>query len=316
MKIQHLIEIQQFKSPEMLENIFQLTDRMEEGELSGNFEGLLLSNHPRKKILASLFYEPSTRTRLSFESAMKRLNGEVLTTEHALQFSSVTKGETLVDTIRVVGSYADLIVLRHYEEGAAKQAAEISPIPIINAGDGCGQHPTQALLDMYTIKKELGRIKNLNVAFVGDLLYGRTVHSLAYLLARQEGIRMYLVSPEQIRMPRDILNYLDEHHILYEETSEIEEWISSIDILYVTRIQKERFRNVFEYQQVEKTYTINNELVSRMKEDARIMHPLPRVGEISMEVDSDPRAAYFKQAQNGLFLRMALLKLLLDAKEE
>ncbi|MEW6619072.1 MAG: aspartate carbamoyltransferase [bacterium] len=312
-KLHHLIEVKQFKDKELLEEIFKLASEMEMADRTGKYDRLFLPQIPRKKILATLFYEPSTRTRLSFESAMMRLGGEVITTEEARVFSSVTKGESLVDTIRVIGTYADVIVLRHYEEGSSKIAAQVSSVPIINAGDGTGQHPTQALLDMFTIQKELGRIDNLKVGLVGDLLYGRTVHSLTYLLAHQQGVKLYFISPEEIRMPRNIINYLeDEMKIPFEEITDLKEVVSDIDVLYVTRIQKERFRNIEDYNKMKGVYVIDKEILSLMKKDARILHPLPRVDEVAIEVDEDPRAAYFRQVENGLYLRMALLKMILD----
>lgn len=312
-KIHHIIEVKQFKDRKLLEEIFSLAKEMEIAEESGNYKNLVLPQTPRRKVLATLFYEPSTRTRLSFESAMIRLGGCVISTEDAVAFSSVTKGESLVDTIRVIASYADVIVLRHYEEGSSKIAAEVSPVPIINAGDGTGQHPTQALLDMYTIQKELGRIDDLEVGLVGDLLYGRTVHSLAYLLAQQKGIKLYFVSPEEIRMPRTIIHYLEEEQkVFFEETTDLKKVASKVDILYVTRIQKERFRSIEEYNKMKGVYVIDKEILSLMKKDARILHPLPRVDEITEDVDKDPRAAYFRQVNNGLYIRMALLKMILD----
>ncbi|MBU0566625.1 aspartate carbamoyltransferase [bacterium] len=310
-KIHHLIEVKQFKDRELLEEIFSLAREMEVADKGGEYGKLALSQTSRRKILATLFYEPSTRTRLSFESAMLRLGGEVISTEDAPSFSSVTKGESLVDTIRVTSSYADVIVLRHYEEGSSKIAAEVSPVPIINAGDGTGQHPTQALLDMYTIQKELGRTDNLEVGLVGDLLYGRTVHSLAYLLAQQKGIKLYFVSPGEIKMPRDVIHYLEEQKVAFEEITDLKGIASRVDLLYVTRIQKERFRNIKDYNRMKRVYVINSEILSLMKKEARIMHPLPRVDEIAVEVDKDPRAAYFRQAANGLYVRMALLKMIL-----
>lgn len=310
--LHHIIEVKQFKDRSLLEEIFVLAQTMELADKRGDYSQVTLSQIPRKKILATLFYEPSTRTRLSFESAMLRLGGEVITTEDAPAFSSVTKGESLVDTIRVTSSYADVIVLRHYEEGSSKIASEVSSVPIINAGDGTGQHPTQALLDMFTIQKELGRIDNLKVGLVGDLLYGRTVHSLTYLLAQQQGIKLYFVSPEEIKMPRDIINYLkEEQEVDFEETTDLKEVASKVDILYITRIQKERFKNVEDYNRMKGVYLIDKEILSLMKKEARIMHPLPRVDEIAIEVDKDPRAAYFRQVNNGLYVRMALLKMIL-----
>lgn len=313
--LHHIIEVKQFKDRSLLEEIFALAQKMELADEKGDYSQVTLSQMPRKKILATLFYEPSTRTRLSFESAMLRLGGEVITTEDAPAFSSVIKGESLVDTIRVTSSYADVIVLRHYEEGSSKIASEVSSVPIINAGDGTGQHPTQALLDLFTIQKELGRIDNLKVGLVGDLLYGRTVHSLTYLLAQQQGIKFYFVSPEEIKMPRDIIYYLEEEQeVDFEETTDLKEVASKVDILYVTRIQKERFRNVEDYNRMKGVYLIDKEILSLMKKEARIMHPLPRVDEIAIEVDKDPRAAYFRQVNNGLYVRMALLKMILEER--
>lgn len=310
MKFFHIIEVQQFKDRGFLEEIFALSGRMERLD-EGKDPSLLLPSVPRRRILASLFYEPSTRTRLSFESAMKRLGGDLISTEDAPHFSSMVKGESLTDTIRIVASFADAIVLRHYEEGSAKKASEVSPVPIINAGDGPGQHPTQALLDLWTIKKELGRIDELKVCFVGDLLYSRTVHSLTYLLAQQNNIELYFVCPDEIRMPRDIVDYLKEKDIAFFEGASLSEIAPIIDILYVTRVQKERFRSSAEYEKVKDSYVVDREIVSAMKETARILHPLPRVQELPPEIDSDPRAAYFRQADNGLYLRMALLKMIL-----
>lgn len=318
-KIHHILEVKQFKERMLLEEVFFMSKEMEDLEKIGNnsnndrYARLSLPQSPRKKILATLFYEPSTRTRLSFESAMLRLGGEIIGTEDARVFSSMTKGETLLDTIRVIGSYADVIVLRHYEEGSSKRAAKISSVPIINAGDGTGQHPTQTLVDIYTIQKELGRIDHLNVGLVGDLLYGRTVHSLTYLLSQQQGIKLYFVSPEEIGMPRDIIHYLeDETDVKFEKTTDLKEVASMVDILYVTRIQKERFRNAQDYNKLKGAYVLDKEILSLMKKGSRIMHPLPRVDEIPVEIDLDPRAAYFRQAHNGLFVRMALLKMILD----
>ncbi|MEW6481497.1 MAG: aspartate carbamoyltransferase [bacterium] len=308
MKLYHLIEIQQFKDKNLLDELFFLTERMENLDKTED-SSLLLKG--RKKILATLFYEPSTRTRLSFESAMKRLGGDVISTEDAPHFSSMVKGESLTDTIRVIGDFADIIVLRHYEEGSAKKASQISPVPVINAGDGPGQHPTQALLDLYTIKKELKRMDNLKIGLLGDLLYSRTIHSLVWLLAQQEAIELYFISPEELKMPSDLIDYLKEKEVSFEEDCNLIDIAGFLDILYVTRIQKERFRNQEAYEKVKNSYVVDMEVVSLMKNDARILHPLPRVSEISEEVDRDKRAGYFSQARNGLYVRMALLKMIL-----
>lgn len=304
MKLFHIIEIQQFKDKTLINEIFDLAKRMEE-----DYQSFTLSG--KKKILATLFYEPSTRTRLSFESAMKRLGGDVISTEDALHFSSMVKGESLKDTIRVIGSFADIIVLRHYEEGSCKKASLVSNVPIINAGDGAGEHPTQALLDLYTIKDEIGRTDNLKVGLLGDLRYSRTIHSLVWLLSQQENIELYFISPEEIRMPFKIINYLKEKGVYFKEDCCLKDIAPFVDVLYVTRIQKERFENQASYEKIKNSYCLNKEIVSLMKETGRILHPLPRVSEIPEEIDTNPRAGYFKQAKNGLYLRMALLKMIL-----
>jgi aspartate carbamoyltransferase catalytic subunit len=259
-------------------------------------------------IMASLFYEESTRTRFSFETAMLRLGGSVISTENARQFSSVSKGETLEDTIRIMNGYADVIVMRHYESGAARRAADISRVPIVNAGDGTGQHPTQAFLDLYTIEKELGGIDNLTIAVVGDLANGRTVRSLCYLLAKYRNVRVYMVAPEVVRMREDIKDYLSRHDVRWTEESDLREVVGEVDVLYQTRIQKERFGDRSEdYLSARGVYVVDRELLKTLRKNAIVMHPLPRVDEITVDVDGDPRAAYFRQAQNGVFIRMALL---------
>jgi len=261
------------------------------------------------KIMASLFYEPSTRTRFSFESAMLRLGGSVITTENAKEFSSASKGETLEDSIKVINNYADVIVLRHYEEGSAEKAGSVSKVPVINAGDGAGQHPTQALLDLYTIKRELGKIENITIAMVGDLKNGRTIRSLSYLLGKYKNIKIYFVSPIGLQVGEDIKIYLKEQGTQYEEIIDLSSVIGKIDVLYQTRIQKERFPSKKEYEKFNGCYTINKELAEKMKLKSIIMHPLPRVNEILSEVDASPKAVYFKQTYYGLLIRMALLKI-------
>jgi aspartate carbamoyltransferase catalytic subunit len=262
--------------------------------------------------MAALFYEPSTRTRLSFEAAMLRLGGQTMGTDNAREFSSAAKGETLEDTIQIVGGYADVIVLRHYEEGAAKRAAAISSIPVINAGDGPGQHPTQALLDLYTIRDELGKIDGIRVAMVGDLANGRTVRSLTYLLSKFRDIKVWFVAPPQVAMRPDLKAHLDEHHIPWVETEDLESVLPEVDVVYQTRIQKERFTDLDAYDAIKGIYRIDNSSLALMRKYAIVMHPLPRVDEIAPEVDADPRAAYFRQARNGLHIRMALLDRLLS----
>ncbi len=261
------------------------------------------------KILATLFYEPSTRTRLSFEAAMQRLGGGVISVADAGS-SSVVKGESLTDTVRTISGYADGIVLRHPEEGAARLAAEVASVPIINAGDGAGHHPTQALVDLYTLRKERGHIEGLHVALVGDLRYGRTVHSLAKALSRFS-VRLTFVSPPELAMPQDITQSLKGRGAYIEETSDLKEAAGEADVLYITRIQKERFPTLEEYERRKGCYKVDLSLLSRAKEGITIMHPLPRVNEISSEVDEYPGAAYFRQAANGLPVRMALLALIL-----
>ncbi|KAK9828461.1 hypothetical protein WJX72_000131 [[Myrmecia] bisecta] len=265
-------------------------------------------------IMSTLFYEPSTRTRLSFESAMTRLGGTVLSTESAGEFSSAAKGESLEDTIRTIEGYADCIVLRHFQAGAAKKAAAAASVPILNAGDGPGQHPTQALLDMYTIQREVGRLDNIRIGLVGDLANGRTVRSLAFLLSMYDNVKMYFVSPDIVRMKDDIKGFLTSKNVDWEEVDDLSQVTADVDVLYQTRIQKERFADrPDDYEKARGKYIIDNQTLKLLRKDAVIMHPLPRVDEIKPEVDSDPRAAYFRQAKNGLYIRMALLKLsLLD----
>lgn len=258
------------------------------------------------RIVACLFYEPSTRTSSSFIAAMQRLGGQVIPITQGVQFSSVTKGESLEDTIRTLEQYADVIVLRHPDIGSANRAAEAASVPIINAGDGAGEHPTQALLDLFTIQDELGTVDNLKIAMVGDLRFGRTVHSLTKLLALFK-VSLRYVSPDILRIPMNILNPVIDAGIDARETNDVSEVIEQCDVLYVTRVQKERFTDMSEYDSVKSYYEITPELMQRAKHKMIVMHPLPRVGEISSAVDSDPRAAYFRQVKNGMFIRMALL---------
>ncbi len=260
------------------------------------------------KILATLFFEPSTRTRLSFETAMQRLGGGVIGMG-SVESSSVAKGETLLDTVRTVAQYADVIVLRHPRLGSAKEAADAVPIPIINAGDGAGQHPTQALLDMYTIQKEIGSLKNLTVSLVGDLKYGRTVHALVELLSLFKA-KIYMVSPALLRMPTEITTGLKENGIEVIETEDMVEAANASSILYMTRIQKERFADLSEYERLKGSFVLNRAFLNKLKRKVTILHPLPRVDEIDPEVDTYPGAAYFRQMRNGIFVRMALLAMI------
>ncbi|HUT17272.1 MAG TPA: aspartate carbamoyltransferase [Acidobacteriota bacterium] len=262
------------------------------------------------KILANLFFEPSTRTRLSFEAAMLKLGGSTIGFAEA-EIASVRKGENLADTIRTVENYADIIALRHPLEGAAKLAAEFSKIPILNAGSGAEEHPTQALMDLYTVQKEKGKIDGLKIALVGDLRYGRTVHSLAYALSLYN-IELYLISPESLRMRHEVIRAIQNKISIIEDTN-LEKIIPQIDVLYVTRIQKERFPDPAEYAKVKGIYKIDLKTLKSAKKDLIILHPLPRVDEIAAEVDSTPQARYFQQVWNGIVVRMALLALVLGA---
>jgi aspartate carbamoyltransferase len=260
------------------------------------------------KILANLFYEPSTRTSSSFTSAMERLGGSVIPINE-VRYSSVAKGESLPDTVRTLECYADVIVLRHPETGSAALAAQYAKKPIINAGDGIGEHPTQALLDTFTIQEEMGLIDGLTVTMLGDLKYGRTVHSLARLLSLYN-VRLNYISPEILKMPAEIIDELP-RTMSQKEYTNLEEALPDTDVLYVTRVQKERFANEEEYESVKGSYVISPDMMKIAKQNMIVMHPLPRVGEISMDFDSDPRAAYFRQMEYGLYVRMALLAMVL-----
>lgn len=271
-------------------------------ELEGVRDGRLAG-----RIMATLFYEPSTRTRLSFESAMLRLGGAVIGTESAHHFSSAYKGETLEDTIRMVSGYADVIVLRHDQAGAAARAAAVAEVPVINAGDGPGEHPTQALLDLYTIANERGRVEGAHVAFCGDLRFGRTVRSLTRLLLLYPDVRFSFVAPEVVQIGADIREQLDAAAARYSVTEQLEDVISDVDVVYQTRIQKERFAEPEEFENARSAIRVDADLMRRLPRSAIVMHPLPRVDEIDPQVDSDPRAAYFRQARNGVAVRMALL---------
>ncbi|MGC9365615.1 MAG: aspartate carbamoyltransferase [bacterium] len=305
MKLDHVIEAQQFDR-DLLEVVFNEANEMEKIAYSGGSDIL------KHAIMATVFYEPSTRTRLSFESAMIRLGGRVISTENAREFSSAAKGESIQDTIRTIQSYADIIVLRHYQSGTAKLAEKIAQIPIINAGDGAGQHPTQALLDLYTIKESFTKIDGLSVAMVGDLENGRTVRSLAYLLAKYSDVKIVFISPAFLRMKDDIKQHLDKHEIPWEECDDLREIAPQVDVIYMTRIQRERLiERPGDYEKARGKYIVNRAVVDSMKDKSILLHPFPRVDEISPDVDVDPKALYFSQIQNGIFIRMALLKMCL-----
>ncbi|QKG80364.1 aspartate carbamoyltransferase [Tenuifilum thalassicum] len=288
------------------EEIYSILDLAEEFEKSPNpklMEG---------KVVATLFYEPSTRTRLSFESAVNRLGGRVIGFSEA-STSSVSKGESLKDTILTVANYSDLIVMRHPIEGSARYASEVSPVPIINAGDGANQHPTQTLLDLYSIRKTQGKLDNLKIVMVGDLKYGRTVHSLLMAMSRF-GASFTFISPDELKMPKEYKMYLDELGLKYEEHSELAPNIKDADIVYMTRVQRERFSDPMEYEKVKNAYILRNHMLEGTKENMKVLHPLPRVNEINTDVDTSPKAYYFTQALNGVYTRMAIMALILGLK--
>lgn len=298
----HIISTKDFSRDE-IDYILERAERLEPYARQGS---TLLSG----RIVATLFYEPSTRTRLSFDTAVKRLGGTTIGFDTATS-SSTVKGETLADTIRIIESYADAIVLRHPKEGAARMASEISTVPVINAGDGAGHHPTQTLLDLYTLRKECKKeIGDLSVAIVGDLKYGRTVHSLAYALSLY-GTKLSFVSPEQLKMPASIINYLRRKGLSITETSSLQDVLNTADVVYMTRIQKERFPDPAEYQKVAGSYRITPDMLSGVRDDLIIMHPLPRVDEIAPEVDATKHARYFRQSFYGVPVRMAVLSLVM-----
>ena len=309
MPLRHVIESQQFTVPLLME-LFERSRGMERVVVRGG------SLDYQNRIMTTLFYAPSTRTRLSFEAAMHRLGGRVLSTEHAGTFSSEVEGEQVEDSIRIISGYSDVIVIRHSAEDGARRAAEVSAVPVINAGDGNGgQHPTQALLDLYTIYRQRP-LNGLSVAIIGELDKGRTARSLAYLLAKFERVKMFFVSPPQLQMKADILAYLDEHGVRYELESDIDRVIGEVDVVYQTRIRPERVRDTDGLKNDGlKRYAIDSTVVQRMKADALILHPLPRTVELDKSVDADPRAMYFRQAMNGLYVRMALLTMLLDKEQ-
>jgi aspartate carbamoyltransferase len=298
-----ILSVKQFSKEDLI-YIFSVAHEMHEMvSRVGTFDLL------KGKILANLFYEPSTRTSSSFTSAMERLGGSVIPINE-VRYSSVSKGESLPDTIRTLECYADVIVLRHPEVGASALAAKYAKKPVINAGDGVGEHPTQALLDLYTIVEELGDVDGLNVTMLGDLKYGRTVHSLSRLLANFD-ITLNYVSPDILRMPPEIIEEINASGIKQRETYSLSEVLTKTDVLYVTSVQKERFENPTDYDLVKDAYNITPQIMKKAKQNMIVMHPLPRVSEISIEFDDDPRAAYFRQMEYGLYVRMALLAMVL-----
>ncbi|HCT31280.1 MAG TPA: aspartate carbamoyltransferase [Bacteroidales bacterium] len=288
------------------EEIFKILDLAEGFEKNPNQRIL------DGKVVATLFYEPSTRTRLSFESAVNRLGGRVIGFSEASS-SSVSKGESLKDTIMTVANYSDLIVMRHPIEGSARYASEVSNVPIINAGDGANQHPTQTLLDLFSIRKTQGKLDNLKIVMVGDLKYGRTVHSLLMAMS-QFNASFTFISPKELQMPSEYKMYLDKVGLKYKETTDLAENIKDADIIYMTRVQRERFSDPLEYEKVKNVYVLRNSMLEGTKPNMRVLHPLPRVNEIHTDVDDNPQAYYFPQALNGVFTRMAIMALILGLK--
>lgn len=303
MKKRSLVSINDFSKDEYLYIL----------DLAREFEKQPVQNILEGNVVATLFFEPSTRTRLSFESAVNRLGGRVIGFTDASS-SSTSKGESLKDTIKTVANYSDLIVMRHPVEGSAKWASEVSDVPIINAGDGANQHPTQCLLDLYTIRQTQGRLDNLHIAFVGDLKYGRTVHSNVIALTRFANITFHLVSPEELKLPSSVKMHIKNNNLRYHQYTDLKEVIPHVDVLYMTRIQRERFSDPIEYERVKNSYILDNEMLDGSKDNLKILHPLPRVNEINEDVDSNPKAYYFEQALNGVFVRQALIAAILGKK--
>lgn len=298
-----LVSITDFSKDEMLRIM----------ELAADFEANPTQRILLDKVIATLFFEPSTRTRLSFETAINRLGGRVIGFSDKLN-TSVSKGESLHDTISVISNYSDMIVMRHFHEGAARYASEVAKIPIVNAGDGANQHPSQTLLDMYSIKKTQGTLDGLNIMMVGDLKYGRTVHSLLQAMSNFK-THFTFVAPPELRMPDEYKHYLTDLGIPYTETSDFEQYINDVDIIYMTRVQRERFSDLMEYERVKNAYILKNNMLAETKPNMRILHPLPRVNEIDTDVDANPKAYYFDQAENGVYVRMAIISYLLGVKK-
>lgn len=295
MKNRSLVSINDYSKEEVIKIL----------DLAESFEQDPRRDTLKKKVIASLFFEPSTRTRLSFESAVQQLGGSIIGFASA-DTSSVRKGESLKDTILTVSNYSDLIIMRHPVDGSARYASEVSPVPIINAGDGANQHPTQCLLDLYSIRKTQGTLENLDVTFVGDLKYGRTVHSLVIALC-QFNTRFHLVSPVELKLPSAVKRYIKEAKLQYEQYTDLNEVIPQSDIIYMTRIQRERFPDPLEYEKVKNAYNLRNAMLVNSRDNLRVLHPLPRVNEISVDMDDNPKAYYFEQALNGVYVRQALV---------
>ncbi|MDZ7740306.1 MAG: aspartate carbamoyltransferase [Bacteroidota bacterium] len=291
---------------------YTLEERLKILDMAEEFEKNPVQEILKDYVVATLFFEPSTRTRLSFESAASRLSAKIVGFTDAAS-SSVKKGESLKDTILTVSNYSDIIVMRHPREGSARYASEVSPVPIINAGDGANQHPTQTMLDLYSIRKTQGSLDNLEVAFVGDLKYGRTVHSLVIALC-DYNTTFHLVSPVELKLPSYVKQHIKDRNLAYHQYTELEDALPKADVLYMTRIQKERFSDPIEYERVKNSYILKNKMLDATKDNLKVLHPLPRVNEIDVDVDSNPKAYYFQQALNGVFVRQALLTSILGVK--
>ncbi|HYV33520.1 MAG TPA: aspartate carbamoyltransferase [Candidatus Limnocylindria bacterium] len=297
----HILTGKQFADRNLLDKIFAKAEELEKADAKGGMPKLLDG-----KILATVFYETSTRTRLSFEAAALRLGAGVISVADA-KTSSAAKGESLEDAMKVIAGYADVIALRHPENGAAEKASAVSSSPIINAGDGFSEHPTQALLDLYTIQKELGKIDGLKIAFLSDFRFQRNIHSLVSMFGVFKNIKLYLIGPEELRLPKEYKAQLKSSGVDFEELDAVDSVLGEIDVLYVTRVFKERFVEEAEYEGLKKSFFVNTETIAKMKKDSAILHVMPRVYEIDPAVDADPRAAYFRQTKNGLYIRAALL---------
>ncbi|MEI7597585.1 MAG: aspartate carbamoyltransferase [Bacteroidota bacterium] len=302
MKNRSLVSINDYSKEEMIK-ILDIAEEFEKNPTQKILENFVVS---------TLFFEPSTRTRLSFESAVMRLGGKIVGFSDASS-TSVKKGESLKDTILTVGKYSDLIVMRHPREGSARFASEVAEVPVVNAGDGANQHPTQTLLDLYSIRKTQGKIDNLNIAFVGDLKYGRTVHSLVMALSHFN-CTFHLISPSELKLPSYVKMHIKNNDLKYYQYTSLEEAMPHVDIMYMTRVQRERFLDPIEYEKVKNAYILNKEMLKGCKENMRVLHPLPRVNEINEDVDDTPQAYYFQQAQNGVYVRQALITSILGIK--
>jgi aspartate carbamoyltransferase len=308
--MQHILSAQQFKSQAEINDIMTMATLFK-----NNTDYSSINTRLANKIVATVFFEPSTRTRLSFETAVLRLGGKVISCENAQTNTSAAKGETIEDTARVLAGYADLMIIRHPEKNSVARAASVSDIPVINAGDGIGEHPTQGLLDIFTIIERFGSIDNLTLTFVGDLKNGRTLHSTIQLAALYDSVTINLVSPASLTLPAELITKLTAQGCIINQLQTWDSCLAATDVLYMTRIQKERFTDIRQYNQVKNHYILTNELANKMKYSSIIMHPLPRVNEIEPEVDTNHRAYYFEQGKNGVYLRMALLTMLLNPLE-